>query len=418
MRRHSFYSCVWSRVFAGAFWFMLIAALSSTGRPVQAGGTVSECNEAGLSAALSDGGTITFGCSGTITLTQSLPITASTTMDGTGQSVVIDGNHNLRIFTEIAAGVTLRLIGLTVANGQTPAIGLAKQGGAIMNSGTVEIIRCLFTGNKAFSGYTFGGAIFNTGTLRIQSSVFSDNSASSVGSFGGAIINQGGDVVIADSSFVNNTVNSFGSSGGAIENQGTMTISGCTFQGNQALGGDTYSLGGAIGNSTNGTLTVLNSTFYGNTATAQGGAISQGTGQGTGSLTITNSTFSGNSAPGAGGTLQGAILLRNSIIASAGGMACVGTITDGGGNLRWTGADSSCPGLNGNPLLGPLQNNGGQTFTMALGTGSSALLLASANCPPRDQRSLVRPNLPQCDSGAYEFGGIPALNCFLPLVTR
>jgi len=123
-------------------------------------------------------------------------------------------------------------------------------------------------------------------------------------------------------------------------------------------------------------------------------------------------------APGAGGTLQGSILLRNSIIASADGMACVGTITDGGGNLRWTGSDSSCPGLDGNPLLGPLQDNGGPTSTLALGTGSAAIGLASANCPVRDQRSLVRPNLPQCDSGAYEFGGIPALNCFLPLVTR
>jgi len=180
------------------------------------------------------------------------------------------------------------------------------------------------------------------------------------------------------------------------------------------MGSDTFSNGGAINNG--GTMTILNSTFAANTATAAGGAISNGTN----SLTITNSTFSGNSAPSPGGTLKGTILLRNSIIVSTAVQACTDTITDGGANVRWTGADSGCPGFSGNPFLGPLQDNGGPTFTMALGTGSSAILRATANCPAGDQRSMVRPNLPSCDSGAFEFGSTQQLHIriYLPLSFR
>jgi hypothetical protein len=57
--------------------------------------------------------------------------------------------------------------------------------------------------------------------------------------------------------------------------------------------------------------------------------------------------------------------------------------------------------------LGPLQNNGGPTFTMALGTGSAAIGAGNAaisNNPPingLDQRGATRNN---SDIGAYSFG--------------
>jgi hypothetical protein len=46
-------------------------------------------------------------------------------------------------------------------------------------------------------------------------------------------------------------------------------------------------------------------------------------------------------------------------------------IGDGGHNLSFP--DTSCPGTNGNPVLGPLRNNGGPTQTMAPGSGSAAI---------------------------------------------
>ena len=49
---------------------LLVLALPAS--PAQAGGVVSVCNETALTAALTGGGTVTFSCSGTITLTSTL----------------------------------------------------------------------------------------------------------------------------------------------------------------------------------------------------------------------------------------------------------------------------------------------------------------------------------------------------------
>ena len=88
--------------------------------------------------------------------------------------------------------------------------------------------------------------------------------------------------------------------------------------------------------------------------------------------------------------------LKNTIVAnSPTGGNCSGTITDGGGNLSYP--DTTCPGINSDPLLGPLQNNGGPTETMALGPGSAALnagndaTCAAAPVNNLDQRGIVRP---------------------------
>ena len=60
--------------------------LAAPATPAHAGGVVSVCDEAHLRAALAGGGTVTFSCSGTITLTATIRILADTTIDGTGQS--------------------------------------------------------------------------------------------------------------------------------------------------------------------------------------------------------------------------------------------------------------------------------------------------------------------------------------------
>ena len=61
------------------------------------------------------------------------------------------------------------------------------------------------------------------------------------------------------------------------------------------------------------------------------------------------------------------------------------------------------------PLLGPLQDNGGQSDTRALAAGSPALDAAdNATCPSTDQRGVSRPQTATCDFGAFEL--VPACN--------
>jgi CSLREA domain-containing protein len=84
-----------------------------------------------------------------------------------------------------------------------------------------------------------------------------------------------------------------------------------------------------------------------------------------------------------------------------------GSVADGGHNLSFP--DSTCPGSNGDPALGPLQDNGGPTQTMALGGASAALdqiPSGTASCPAGDQRGVSRPYPPGglCDIGAFELG--------------
>jgi hypothetical protein len=151
--------------------------------------------------------------------------------------------------------------------------------------------------------------------------------------------------------------------------------------------------GGGIRNT--GTLNVSNSTFSGNSA-SNGGGISNEWG---GIVVVSNGTFSGNNADTEGGGIwnnNGTVTLGNTIVSnSPTGGNCSGAITDGGGNLSYP--DATCPGINGDPVLGLLQDNGGPTWTMALGPGSAAIdaandtICAAAPVNNRDQRGIARP---------------------------
>ncbi len=99
--------------------------------------------------------------------------------------------------------------------------------------------------------------------------------------------------------------------------------------------------------------------------------------------------------------------IQNTIVASNSGGNCAegldGAVLDGGHNLSF--GDTTCPGINGDPRLGPLQGNGGPTQTQELGPGSAAIdavPATGAGCPATDQRGVARPSGPACDIGAYE----------------
>ena len=160
-----------------------------------------------------------------------------------------------------------------------------------------------------------------------------------------------------------------------------------------------------------GSATVENSTISGNSAETSGGGIYNNS-----SLDVTLSTITGNSAPSGGGIYNdGSSEISNTIL-NAGALGenifnSGGTVTSDGYNLSSDdgGGYLNGPGdqLNTDPLLGPLQNNGGPTFTHALLPGSPAIDAGDPNFSPppvNDQRgcSFDRVFNGRIDVGSFE----------------
>lgn len=142
----------------------------------------------------------------------------------------------------------------------------AGWGGALyLDASDVTIARTRFTGNGADG---FGGAIAsNVGALRIQRSSFDANRAESGGGAIWANWAQGASLVVEDSTFDRNSA---AFDGGAIEaHVPSLSISGSTFVANAA----DYWAGGALYVGEEGTAAhdIVNSTFFGNRATQDGG---------------------------------------------------------------------------------------------------------------------------------------------------
>ncbi|QDT45553.1 putative outer membrane protein pmp20 precursor [Gimesia alba] len=139
-------------------------------------------------------------------------------------------------------------------------------------------------GNISYKRYNTGGAIFNYEHLSVSDLVFQDNQAR----LGGAISSQSGagaTMSIENSVFLRNTA----SAGGAIYSGSSVTVTGSSFVENQATGD-----GGAIYASS---LTVSGSSFTENSAQGSGGAIYHPYGE----LQVSDSTFTGNVAAINGG---------------------------------------------------------------------------------------------------------------------
>ena len=432
---------------------ILLALLGLRLPRVAAAGVVTDCSsDTQFSALLAGGGTVTFNCGGvgavaTITVSSVKAITANTTVDGGGR-ITLNGSNARRIFT-VNSSATLSLNDLTLTNGNAVGGGLIRNdgvllisnstltnsvasgdyGGAIKNTGAVTITNSLLANNSAPQGY--GGAIdsaLSTSLVVVVNSTFNDNSAL----LGGGGIANNGIVRVSDSTFSGNSTPSLNSvsGGGAIENTGPLTIERSTFTNNRAgKGGGVYNEGGAA--------LIINSTFSGNSvnvAPRMGGAIHNQlstNGLNTpGIMTIVAGTFSGNTASsGSGGNLSndsGNILrIKISIVANGSPDNCAGSITSEGNNLDsadtcgFTAPDDV---INTNPLLGPLADNGGSTWTFALLAGSAAIDHVAASCIDQqgiplgvDQRGVTRPQdgdangVARCDVGAFELqtGNMP-----------
>jgi hypothetical protein len=352
------------------------------------------------------------------TYTENLSIGISLNLIGSGASKTIIDGLLAGIVVTIVNSSDVTVSNLTIRNGS---------GGGIvrtLDAGGLSIISSVITGNRASSCQgADGGGISNYGTLTITNSTISGNQASATcvgaGAAGGGIFNNVGPVTINQSTISGNSV----------------SAPGCFPNGfHSCIGGFAY--GGGIAPE-NGAIMIINSTIAGNATICHfGGEECKAYGGGiwvedssAALLTISSSTFSGNSAvcnsknciAGAGGITSEILVpavMQNSIVANnSGGRAnCDATITSNGYNLS---SDKTCnfngPGdlNNTDPMLGPLQNNGGPTQTQALLTGSPAIDAGNpSGCTDgnghllkTDQRGMPRPDKEDtggCDMGAYE----------------
>jgi hypothetical protein len=321
------------------------------------------------------------------------------TIDGpTAGASLIDANHlDHAIDVGFFSSATLAL--LTIQNGS------GTFGGDVGNSGHLTIDRSALTGGTA----TFGGGVFsNGGTLTVTNSTLTNNGTPGT-TWGGGLFAQGATVTLTNDSLVDNR-GSFGA--GLFLNGGTATITGSTIASNSAS-----TWGGGIYNQA-GTITLANATIANNAANAGGGIYTFGFGA---SISLTNCTIVGNACTGSGteggGIYQGighpTTSLTNTIVAgNAGGEGpdIDGAITSRGHNLIGSNqdaggfSDTDSVGTAANPLdplLGPLQDNGGPTPTMALLPGSPALDTGDpAQLGTADQRGVTRAG--GVNIGAYQ----------------
>lgn len=98
--------------FLGIAIIVLLCALPHL-QPVRAAGVVTICSELALDAALIDGGTVTFQCSGVIPISETKVITQDTTLDGSGQQITLRSQGVRRVF-DVRAGASLTIRNLSV----------------------------------------------------------------------------------------------------------------------------------------------------------------------------------------------------------------------------------------------------------------------------------------------------------------
>jgi hypothetical protein len=377
---------------------LLLCAVENSARAATI--TVTNTNDSGagsLRQALTDaldGDTINFAVTGTIGLTSGeLLVNNSVTISGPGAgSLTVDGNANSRVF-HIGSDKTVSIFGLTITDGNASGNYPDDRGAGIYNDhATLTLSNCTISGNSAAG---IGGGTYNDNAiLTLNNCAIASNSAG----FGSGIFNDG----FAGSATLqinNSTISSNAAinNGGGIYNDGSQGGNASLTISSSTLGANSARYGGCILNdgfdSGSAVLTISNSTLNGNSADNSGGGVFNYGFTGSAALQLGNSTLSGNSAGSDGGAISNvfaAVQISNSILnaGAAGGniFSDSGTITslgynlssdDGGGFLTGSGDQ-----INTNPMLGPLQNNGGPTFTHELLSGSPAIDAGDPNFTP------------------------------------
>jgi hypothetical protein len=409
-----------------------------------------------------DGDKIVFSVTGVVGLTSGeLLLDKNITISGPGRdNLAVDGNAMSRVF-HVASGATVTISGLTIRNGIATGNFPSGSGGGIYSfQATLTLKDCAIDRNSA----TYGGGVTNDAfndekggpwaILTISNSTLGGNSAA----YGGGIFNTSGRftgavLTIDNSTFIGNSATNYG---GAIDNNGYEVFGASVKLNNSTLSGSSSAYGGGIYNSANaggyGSLQVNNSTLVANLATYGGGGVfnvsfngaeaflqisnstisnnSAQTGGGvdnesdndSGALAqISKSTFSGNSASGFGGgtlfnsaqDIGSARVQLDDAILKAG--AAGGNVLNDGGVVISHGhnlSSDNCGGFltgtgdwaNTDPMLGPLQNNGGPTLTHALLPGSPAIDAGDPNFTPPPSYDQRGPGFDRVVNGRIDIG--------------
>ena len=318
---------------------------------------------------------------------------------------------------DVLPGASLTLSGVTISGGIT-----SNTGGGIRNQGSLNANAIVVSGN--FSGYagvdgsssgSNGGGVTNTNgaTALISNSQIKGNTANRSG---GGIFNDVGATMTLDKTTVANNITTK-ENGGGVANEGTLTIANSTFSGNSS-----NRSGGGIYN--NGTTDVTNSTITDNTCNADtriggdgGGAYNNSST--VGSLSFKNTIIAGNrdmANPAAPGTFVGIFpdlnaQTANTIIGNSNNLI---SSRAGINNSTTIGTPDQSDIVSTNAGLAPLSDNGGATLTRLLLPTSPAVdaarnnTCAAAPVNNRDQRDQPRPadgnanTTAFCDIGAVE----------------
>ena len=194
---------------------------------------VEYCTAGALRAALAGAGPVTFACDGTITVQDTLRITANTLIDASGHTVRISGGGRVPVF-RVSSNTTFTAKNLTISSGRgSTGAGIYNDGGVVNLSGCTFIANRALAPDQPYSGGTngtdgSGGAVFNLGSLNASSCTFLQNIA--MGGAGSQMPSPGPQA--AGAGLAGGQGN-----GGAIYNLGTLTVDRCSFISNSVSGG-------------------------------------------------------------------------------------------------------------------------------------------------------------------------------------
>lgn len=373
-----------------------------------------------------------------------------TTIIGAGAgTTIIDANGIDRVL-HIDAGRNATVTGVSFVNGLL-ASGMAF-GGGVYNQGSLTLSDCVLSHNIV--SYGNGGGIFNQGFLGATRITLNDNTAQSYGggiynlghlelsqsalgvnkaiggagiynasnyypysrvdstqiagniasNFGGGIANVYGTTSL---NMTHSTVsgNTAGVDGGGVHNEGVLYASNSTISGNY-----TNKDGGGFYNSASGNSNVYSSTIVFNQADLDGDSV----GQAGGVFVVAGGIFN----------VRNTVVAENFHLGGIFGSDCYGAVGAYGNNRFSDSSNCAITQAGGYGTytvqdfyteLGPLQDNGGPTWTHAL-VPPSAMIDGGLGCNdqngdhlPADQRGRPRPAAPSgqfvstCDIGAFEY---------------
>jgi hypothetical protein len=315
--------------------------------------------------------------------------------------------------------------------------GLAQGGGLFVLGGGLNLVDTSVIGNTAAGnggsgeagGLAQGAGVFALSNLTASNSTVSGNVLTATGGAGPSNGAQGGGLVQGSGIFaLTGPEQPVGFTGVTVGNNLADASGGPGGGGGTVQGGGVFLLATIQVSFTKTTIAANVGRNNGVVAgAAQGGGVFLGTGESPAALLST--TVSGNriepaTSTGGGGNLfaTGPVTFRNSIVANGAGpqgsencfaseeISSLGFNID---NLDQCGFKAPGDKVNTDPLLGPLQSNGGLTQTLVPAPNSPAVDQGSASGLTADQRGVIRPidlpSIPNSSAGGADGSDIGAV---------